>query len=783
MNRRVTTLTILFFLVQFISHSQDAVNTKTVVSQGKKPKVALVLSGGGAKGLAHIPTLQVLDSLGIVPDLIVGNSMGSIVGALYAMGYSGDSIATIVKQVRWEELMGGAVTLRNVGAEEKAEFDRYLVELDWMQGKLKLGNFLVNDQRLREFLTILTFPVYKINDFDDLAIPFRAIATDIVRGEEVIIGKGSLALAMRASMSIPGVFQAVSYKETLLVDGGLLNNFPVDVAKNMGADIIIGSDVGDELFTKEKLGNLGTLMSQTTMLNSNLKRPQNRALCDILIDHTGKLSYSTGDFDKALILYEEGKKAVKEDMEALIALSELLKKYKQRTVELPSVRDEFTIDTITYSGISKPNLALVKARTDIKVNTSYSIEDVILGVNRAMGTTLFRQMAYDLVLDDDLVSLQLNGVERSPHQIKGGLHYDSYHGIGIIANYTGRNIIGNASRMLITADIAEQPKLRIQYQKNFGRDRDWWWRTELYGQQLKQKVFLQGEYADNVLNRYHIFDNQVNRNLGPLRSYVGLGLKYNNTNIKPIINPRLKDNLFKFKSYNNYDIELYAQYDYNSMDKVLFATGGTLWKGFLGRSFYGNLKLDFTDETIPDYDGPTNGFTRLGLDYEKRFLPTARIVTIIGASAHFIFEDTRSEKDILVSDLTLNSKYFLGGNVNTPRNEYFILPGMEEEELVLSQFIKFNLGLQITAMNNIYITPHFDVASVGFSDFGDYIEKALLPKGKWTDFADPSMLMSAGTTFSYNSMLGPINLDVSWVNNTDNVRFFIGMGFHLNRSN
>src|SRR5690606_27874702 len=125
------------------------------------------------------------------------------------------------------------------------------------------------------------------------------VATDIVRGQEMILDKGSLALAMRASMSIPGVFQAVSYEETLLVDGGLLNNFPVDVAKNLGADIIIGSDVGNEPFTKEKLQSLSTLMSQTTMLNSNIKRPENRALCDILIDHSGKLSYSTADFNKA----------------------------------------------------------------------------------------------------------------------------------------------------------------------------------------------------------------------------------------------------------------------------------------------------------------------------------------------------------------------------------------------------------------------------------------------------------------------------------------------------
>src|SRR5690554_1984482 len=255
MNKLVLLFTLFFLFRQYGVRAQD---TQTTTLPEKKPKVALVLSGGGAKGLAHLPTLQMLDSLGIVPDLIVGNSMGSIVGGLYAMGYSGDSIVNIVKQAKWDKLMGGGVSLKNVSAEEKAEFDRYVVELDWASGNLRLGNFLLNDQNLREFITVLTFPVYEVTDFDDLQIPFRAIATDIVKGEEVVLDGGSLALAMRASMSIPGVFQAVSANGTLLVEGGLLNNFPVDVAKRMGADIIIGSDVGRRPFTKQKLESLSS---------------------------------------------------------------------------------------------------------------------------------------------------------------------------------------------------------------------------------------------------------------------------------------------------------------------------------------------------------------------------------------------------------------------------------------------------------------------------------------------------------------------------------------------
>ena len=468
----------LFLLLFCMAFSQ------VVFAQEKKPKVALVLSGGGAKGIAHIRTLQVLDSLNIVPDLIVGNSMGSIVGGLYAMGYSGDSIASLTKNANWERLLGGRVSLNKVGAEEKSEYNRYLIELDFKNGNINTGLYLLNDQNLREFIAFLAVPSYEIEQFDDLPIPFRAVATDIINGEEVILEQGSLAMAMRASMSIPGVFSPVRHENTLLVDGGLLNNFPADIAKNLGADIIIGSDVGDDPKTIESLNSISALLFQGTMMNSNKKRPANRELCDILIDHAPYLTHSTSDFFKANAIYEEGKMATNQQIDALVALSNRLKKFKQRKHELPVTRTEFVFDTIVYQDISQSNLALVKARTAMQPNEEYTIQDIEDGLGRAMGTTIFKDIEFTRLRDDGQFGLILKGVEKSKHQIKGSLHFDGYRGAGLIANYTGRNIIGQASRSLITLDFAKQPKARLQYQKNFGGDRDWWWRTEVFGQIL-----------------------------------------------------------------------------------------------------------------------------------------------------------------------------------------------------------------------------------------------------------------------------------------------------------
>ncbi|WP_236640953.1 patatin-like phospholipase family protein [Flagellimonas alvinocaridis] len=772
-SRKLPFYVLLIFLVTSISG----------FSQDKKPKVALVLSGGGAKGLAHIPTLQALDSLGIKPDLLVGNSMGSIVGGLYALGYSGDSIASIAKKANWEQLMGGRVSLKNVSVEEKTEFNRYLVELDWVEGKIKLGSFLLNDQKLREFIATLTFPSYNINHFDKLPIPFRAVATDIVNGKEVILDNGSLSFAMRASMSIPGVFSAVPYKETLLIDGGVLNNFPVDVAKNMGADIIIGSDVGGGMMDKEKLQNISSLLFQAGMLSSNLKNPENRALCDILIDHTNHLTFSTGDFQKSAQIYEEGKLAVAENMTPLTELSNLLKNYNQPNITLPVVEDKILLDTIVYNNISKTNLALVKARTNLKTNTTYSKQEIVDGINRAMGTTIFSQITFEPLVNDKKLGIQLNGFERSKHQVKGALHYDDYHGVGILVNYTGRNILGAASRSLITLDVAEQPRFRLQHQKNFGSDRDWWWRTEALGQRLKQQVFIGGEAVDDIKYRYFQFENQINRNINSLTSYVGIGLKYQNTYLKPTVDPKLNENIFGLKSYAFNAIQLNAHYLYNTMDAVFFATNGTNLMATVGRSFYNDVEVKFSNPDIPTEEGSTDNYTKLGFNYEKRFPLSTSSTAIIGASANFILVDDGNANNVSFNDFGVGAKYFLGGNQLDPRQDSFMFPGLNEGELTASQFIKLNLGLQYKLKANLYILPHVDAATVGFNDFKDYFKDAFTANGQWQDSNTTSFLFSSGVTLGYNSILGPVNFDVSWVNDINKVRIFIGVGFPLNRSN
>jgi NTE family protein len=747
--------------------------------QTKKPKIAVVLSGGGAKGVAHIPLLQALDSIGIVPDLIVGTSMGSILGGLYAMGYSGNQIAAISREANWNQLLGGKTSLRNVSIEEKSEFAKYLVDFDIKKGKPKVKSALLNDQNLREFITVYTHPSYSVLDFDKLPIPFRAVATDIVNGEEVILKEGDLAVAMRASMSIPSVFKPVSYKDVLLVDGGILNNFPTDIAKKWGADIIIGSDVGGGMVPKEELEGITSVLFQSSMLISNKKNPESRKLCDILIDHLPNLTHSTGDFEASELIYKEGNIGTNLKLNELIALSKELKKYKQKKIATPLVNKKIVFDTIVYKGVSDNNLSLVQSRANIETDKEYSIQEVLKGVSRAMGTNLFDQINTSVVKKNNQLSLELLGEENSEHQLKTSLHYDGYRGIGVIINYNGRNVLGKSSRFLVTADIAEQPRFRVQYQKQFGENNSWWWRSELMGEFLNQEIYINGNFADELYYRYYQFDNEFNRNLNSLTSYVGVGFNYERTLLKPKAKPEINDNVLVLNKYHFNNLEINAHYVYNTLNTVFFAKNGSLFKAKIVRSLYTDVDVDSDSEQVGKINGSTNDITKLILSYENRIPMHEKLSLVFNANANFIFEDNIQSNELSFDDYGYGAKYFLGGNLISPRQNSIAFPGLRENELGVNQFIKLDVGFQFNPQSNLYLTPHLNYASVGFQGFETFIKSAFSSKGRWTDQFSTSNLFAIGATAAYDSYLGPINFDVSWVNDINKVRLFFSVGLFL----
>ncbi|MBD9477877.1 patatin-like phospholipase family protein [Pseudoxanthomonas sp. PXM02] len=224
-------------------------------ASASRPKTCLVLGGGGARGGAHVGVLKVLERERIPIDCIVGTSMGAVVGGLYAAGYSADEIQTILDNVDWNAELRDKPPRSDRGMRRKEDDLRLLggIELGIHEGRIAFPRGVIQGQRLELLLRKLLLPVATVDDFDDLPIPFRAVATDIVKGEKVVFGGGDLAAAIRASMSVPGVFAPVKIDGRLLVDGGVLDNVPVDEARKLGAQRLIVSRVGSPLRTEEGL--------------------------------------------------------------------------------------------------------------------------------------------------------------------------------------------------------------------------------------------------------------------------------------------------------------------------------------------------------------------------------------------------------------------------------------------------------------------------------------------------------------------------------------------------
>lgn len=248
-----------------ISNAQEITDPQRAApGAAHRPRIGLVLSGGGARGAAHIGVLKVLEQMNVPVDAIAGTSMGAVVGGLYASGLSARDIEKIMTSINWQDAFRDRPPREDLTLRRKQEDESFLVKfpLGLRDGRIVLPKGLIQGQRLTQMLRRLTLPVARFSNFDDLPTPFRAVATDLETGDGVVMGSGDLTSAMRASLSAPGVFAPVEREGRLLIDGGVADNVPVDIARAMGVDVVIVVDVGFPLLSRRQLTNAGVISNQ-----------------------------------------------------------------------------------------------------------------------------------------------------------------------------------------------------------------------------------------------------------------------------------------------------------------------------------------------------------------------------------------------------------------------------------------------------------------------------------------------------------------------------------------
>jgi NTE family protein len=343
--------------------------TVAAESAPARPRVGLVLSGGGARGLAHVGVLKVLERERIPIDVIAGTSMGAIVGGLYASGMSADDIEREFKALDWDALFAFRVDRQHLSQRRKEEDFEIapVLELGLRGGELRAPTGAVSSRGLEMLLRRFTMPVRRVQRFDDLHIPFRAVATDLETGAAVVLDRGDLALALRSSMSVPGVFPPTEWQGRVLGDGGLVNNLPVDVARAMGADVVIAVNVGTPVAGRETLNSaLGVATQMITILTEqNVQRSIATLKPDDVLIGPALGTLSSGDFDKsadAIAIGERGAQSVIERLRGKSVDPAAYARWQQRRALTPSTPP--TLDFVEFAGSELTNPARFSAQLE-----------------------------------------------------------------------------------------------------------------------------------------------------------------------------------------------------------------------------------------------------------------------------------------------------------------------------------------------------------------------------------------------------------------------------------
>jgi len=403
-----------------------------------RPKIGLVLAGGGAKGFAHVGVIKVLEELRIPIDYIAGTSMGAIVGGFYAMGMSSEELEEIILTTDWHDKFQDKPDRKYRSWQRKLEEHLYMVNsnVGFREGRLTLPQGVIGGQKINLLLRELTQPASLVNDFDDLPIPFRAVAADIENGEAVVLGSGDLAKAIRASMSIPGAFPPLPWNGKLLVDGGIALNLPVEVVREMGADIVIVSNLSSTLKTEEELVTFLDISGQTTdfLIQRNVQEQLGTVEPTDVVIETDVSGIGTADFHMGREGLSIGKEAAWKAALDLRVLSMTEQEYGRHVSHRKILSNAPpVIDFIRIENESALSDNVIAARIEQQPGAPLDLEVLEKNLNNIYGLGYFEVALYTLVREESRTGLVIHTRSKSwgPTYLKFGLNLES--------NLNGRN--------------------------------------------------------------------------------------------------------------------------------------------------------------------------------------------------------------------------------------------------------------------------------------------------------------------------------------------------------
>lgn len=749
-----------------------------------RPKIGLVLSGGGAKGMAHVGVIRAMEKAGIRPDYVVGTSMGSVVGGLYAMGYNADELEQIIRSIDWDLIISNRVGFEKISFEEKEYYNRYLLEFPIRNGKISLPSGLIEGQMLSEVLHYYTWPARKYKHFDDFPIPFRCIATDISTGKQVILENGYLHDALRSSIAIPTAFTAFQLDSTMVVDGGVVNNFPVDVIREMGAEFVIGVNVSDEDFIRaEKLEGFGAILMQLSMAQSLGKTVENIAQTDIYIkpDLGPYGTASFGDFDAILKIGDvTGEKFYPQFRQVADSLG--LTDFAQG-IGLEALAIRFK--NISVVGNSIFPTSLILSKLSIKAGDEVTRDELQDGINRVFGMNGFYKVDYSLVsADAGEYDLQIRVREKSARLLNVSIHYDNQFSSGILLNYTARDLIGKSSRTLFIADISQNPKFRIDHYKYVGPNKKFAFNLRVNYLNQELPTYENGEEENLTLVKNFRTDAQI-ISTSSLKQAFSFGMTFDNSNSKYRFNSIFPEGIKS--AYQRY-LGIRFRYYRNSRNDRNFPTKGA--EGLIESAF--NLKdwiginvESGLDTLFLDSNGDGE-FIAVPLSSVKNLVETftpSPHVTLYGRYSKFLqlsprlqFKPDVAGGMVLSNDLgtKIFQDFFVGGyqNIRFGDTNFW---GLNYAEVNTPNFVKAGAELQFVPFKKIYLRGGLNF--LGFSK-----QYPLNAPGFPDRIFQDETYLGYGADISYNSILGPISFGITSNSTDKRLRTYFSIGLSFNYS-
>lgn len=738
------TLVFIFVFLSAFAFAQEP--------QEKEVKVGLVLSGGGAKGLAHIGALKTLDSLGIKVDYVAGTSMGAIVGSLYASGYSGKQLDSIFKDIDFEKLINDDIPRESKTFYERENSEKYAITLPIKKLKIQLPSALSRGQNVYNLFSKLMLHVSNIEDFEKLPIPFFCIATNIETGKKVILDKGSLPQAIAASGALPSLFQPVIIDDNILIDGGVVDNYPVEALRAKGMDVIIGVDVQDDLMTKEDLNSATDILLQISNFRTIKDMQVKSKLTDIYIkpDIT---KFNVVSFGEGQQIIKNGEKAVLEHIEVL---SQLKTKQNTKAINKPKIVpvDSIKINAIHIKGLDKYTRSYVLGKLKLKSGEKVSYEDFNKGVNNLIATNNFDSFQYRFqpLLDGYLLVTELKENETKT-LFRFGAHFDNLYKSAALVNLTQKRILFNNDVASLDVGLGDN----IRYNFEYYIDKGFYWSV-------------------GINSRYNTFHKNINASL--FLEDVELlseGINKIDIELSDFTSQFFVQTLFR----RDFSLKIGAEH------KRLKITSETILQGNTAEnktvfeksdffSVFGALKFDtYDNKYYPNkglfFDGNFQVFLSSS-DYNNDFSQFSYAKGKAGY-AFSLFKDlsfnVSSEAGFKIGEDSNNSLSFaLGGYGNNFINNFISFYGYDYISLTGNSFIKGTVDVDYEFINKHHLSFAANYANVGDGIFEN--------TEKW--FTSPEF---SGYALGYGleTFFGPIELKYTWSPEVDKNRWFFNLGF------